>query len=120
MNSQKLGLEDIFERKGRIEEFLGPESDDGWEAVARLLSRDWWQRAWVVQKLVVARDAICYYGRTSFAWPVVGVIIDAMGNGMLMTIAHPSHHFSTSGSLDRAWGISYLRTRFVKIGLIDL
>jgi hypothetical protein len=50
-----------------IQEFLGPESDDTWEAVARLLSRDWWKRAWVVQELVVAKDAICYCGKTSLA-----------------------------------------------------
>jgi Heterokaryon incompatibility protein (HET) len=83
-----------------IEEFLGPEYDDEWEAVARLLSRDWWERAWVVQELVVAKDAICYCGKTSLAWSVVCANIDAIGNGLLMTIAQSSHHFSKSGALD--------------------
>jgi hypothetical protein len=103
-----------------IEEFLGPESDDEWEAVAQLLSRDWWQRAWVVQELVVAKDAICYCGKTSVAWCVICALIEAIGNGMLMTIAKPSHHFSISGAFDRAWGISYLRSQFTDRGHIDL
>jgi hypothetical protein len=103
-----------------IEEFLGPESDDEWDAVARLLSRDWWGRAWVIQELVVAKDAICYCGKTPLEWSVVRAIIDAIGSGLLMTIAQPSHHFSKSGALDRAWGVSYLRRKFIKIGHIDL
>jgi hypothetical protein len=103
-----------------IGEFLGPESDDGWEAVARLLSRDWWERAWVIQELVVAKDAICYCGKTSLAWSVVCANIDAIGSGGLMTIARSSHHFSKSEALDRAWGVSYLRKKFIKEGHISL
>jgi hypothetical protein len=74
----------------------------------------------VVQELVVAKDAICYCGKTSLAWSVVCTNIDAIGSGLLMTIAQSSHHFSKSGALDRAWGVSYLRSKFMKRGYIDL
>ncbi|KAE9366359.1 hypothetical protein N431DRAFT_430453 [Stipitochalara longipes BDJ] len=54
---------------------LNQKCSDELEAGARILARPWWRRAWVVQELVVAKDAICYCGKMSVPWSVMEVFI---------------------------------------------
>jgi hypothetical protein len=102
-----------------LEKFLARKFEDKWEAVAGLLLRPWWERAWVVQELVAARAAICCCGNALIAWPLVSLTIELVGTREL-SIAQYSHYFRSSGALDRAWGIAQLRYEYQKRGHIDI
>jgi hypothetical protein len=110
--------ESVFEIA--LKEFLGPEWYHGWEAGARLLSRTWWQRAWVVQELVVAKDAVCYCGKTSIPWSEMDAFIATLGHSRKMIIGKKSHSFVASGAADTAFRISYMRNKFRSKGPIHL
>jgi hypothetical protein len=91
-----------------LDEFLGPAFEEKWEAVAALLQRPWWERAWVVQELAAARVAVCYCGRTPVAWPLLSMTIQLLGACKLSITLFP-HPFRSSGALDRAWGMVQIR-----------
>jgi hypothetical protein len=105
--------------KVALQEFLDREWDDQWEAVARLLSKDWWKRAWVAQELVVAKDVTCRCGMTSIPWSLVDAFIIAMGHSREMIIRRPSHPFTTSGATGTAWSISFTGRCFRKNGAVE-
>ncbi|KAK1911514.1 hypothetical protein P3342_012815 [Pyrenophora teres f. teres] len=44
----------------------GSRSSRVWEGLARLMSRPWWQRVWIVQETVLSRRATIHYGRPPF------------------------------------------------------
>jgi hypothetical protein len=99
--------------------FLGPLFEDKWEAVALLLQRRWWERAWVVQELATARTAVCYCGKTSITWPLFSLVIQLLGTCKMRITLFP-HQFRTSGALDRAWGMVQIRQQLASGGYIDL
>ncbi|KAF7443718.1 HET domain containing protein [Pyrenophora tritici-repentis] len=43
----------------------GSRSSRVWEGLARLMSRPWWQRVWIVQETVLSRRATIHYGMLS-------------------------------------------------------
>lgn len=45
-------------------------------AVSKLLQRGWWQRAWVVQELVVAREVLVQCGFVSLTWDSFVQLVD--------------------------------------------
>jgi hypothetical protein len=103
-----------------LQEFLDREWDDQWEAVARLLSRDWWKRAWVVRELVVAKDATCRCGIASIPWPLVDAFIVAINHSREMITGRPSHPFTASGAIGTAGSISHMRHKFRQHGAVEL
>lgn len=46
-----------------------------WIALNKLLSLQWWSRAWVLQELILAKRAVVVYGKMSATWPVVNCAI---------------------------------------------
>jgi len=46
----------------------GSRSSRVWEGLARLMSRPWWQRVWIVQETVLSQRATIYYGMLSAPW----------------------------------------------------
>ncbi|KAE8836959.1 hypothetical protein PTNB73_07863 [Pyrenophora teres f. teres] len=46
----------------------GSRSSRVWEGLARLMSRPWWQRVWIVQETVLSRRATIHYGMLSAPW----------------------------------------------------
>jgi len=46
----------------------GSRSSGVWEGLARLMSRRWWQRVWIVQETVLSRKATVHYGMLSAPW----------------------------------------------------
>jgi hypothetical protein len=106
--------------KVALQEFLDQEWDDQWEAVARLLSRDWWKRAWVVQELVAAKDATCYCSIASIPWSLVDSFIFAIRHSRKMVIGSPSHPFTAFGAVNTVWSISDMRRIFRQNGSVEL
>jgi hypothetical protein len=102
-----------------LDGFLGPLYEDKWEAVALLLQRRWWERAWVFQELATARIAVCYCGKASIAWPLLSLTIQLLGTCKMRITLFP-HQFRTSGALDRAWGMVQIRRWLASRGSIDL
>lgn len=103
-----------------IQEFLKPQFDKNWDAVARLLSTTWWNRAWVVQELVIARDAIFQCGKSVIPWDTVENIIITFTSEKKLTISRSNHWFTTSGAYLRSWSISWIRYAFKRDGSIPL
>jgi len=101
-----------------LDGFLGPLFEEKWEAVALLLQRRWWERVWVVQELATARNAVCYCGKTSIAWPLLSLVIQLLGTCKMRITLFP-HQFRTSGALDRAWGMVQIR-QLASRGHMDL
>jgi hypothetical protein len=42
--------------------------------LSRALSRDWWNRLWVVQEITLSREAVLYCGNRRISWPSTGEI----------------------------------------------
>jgi hypothetical protein len=42
--------------------------------LSRALSRDWWNRLWVVQEIALSREAVLYCGNRRISWPATGEI----------------------------------------------
>jgi hypothetical protein len=95
-----------------LKEFLNPRRRDEREAGARILARPWWRRAWVVQELVVAKEAICYCGQSSIPWSVIGSFIITASYGKEVMSRELSHAFTKTGTLDAAAAICHLRAKF--------
>ncbi|KAF1835349.1 HET-domain-containing protein [Decorospora gaudefroyi] len=47
---------------------LPPLYDTAWRALAALLKREWWHRAWIVQEVSVAKDIMLVCGDDAFSW----------------------------------------------------
>lgn len=45
-----------------------PYSQETWSAIHQLLSRDWFERLWIMQEIQLAEDAILYCGRDHVHW----------------------------------------------------
>ena len=96
-----------------LKEFLLNQNwHDGLKAAAGILARRWWRRAWVVQELVVARDAICYCGKASVSWAVVESSIAIMTYGKNTMPPKLSILFAESENAATAFGICHLRSKF--------
>jgi hypothetical protein len=74
---------DSQKRLRQVESLLAAQYASSWVALHRILSRRWWERAWVLQELVTARKATVCCGDVSLPWVVIGV-------GIL--ICRDSHH----------------------------
>lgn len=51
---------------------------ESWSALARLLLRPWWTRAWTVQELISAREVSVHCGSSSMAWPLMEMTVQLM------------------------------------------
>jgi Heterokaryon incompatibility protein (HET) len=49
-----------------------------WAAVAKLLLRPWWNRAWTVQELISARKVSVHCGPSAVPWPLMEMTIQLM------------------------------------------
>ncbi|KAH8655301.1 heterokaryon incompatibility protein-domain-containing protein [Xylariales sp. PMI_506] len=56
--------------------FFVPERDDDWAALDDLLARQWWSRAWVVQEVWSARDAVLQCGHATIPWSMVRLALN--------------------------------------------
>lgn len=54
---------------------LPPLYDSSWSALARLLKRPWWYRAWIVQEASVSSDVVFLCGSDIFSWDEIEVAI---------------------------------------------
>jgi len=57
--------------KADIEGLINPAGMRGWEALAALMDRPWWSRAWVLQEVVLATRVKVYCGHKSFPWEML-------------------------------------------------
>ncbi|KAF8861709.1 HET-domain-containing protein [Acephala macrosclerotiorum] len=48
--------------------FRLPRHEKAWAALANVVSRPWWTRAWTFQEIVVASNAVVHCGRQSVLW----------------------------------------------------
>jgi len=58
-----------------------PDLIAGWRCFLRVLRRQWWNRAWVVQEFATAPDATFYIGRFSFDWTLICALIITLDTG---------------------------------------
>jgi hypothetical protein len=61
-----------------VRSFLSQSKVNGCSALARLLARPWWTRAWIFQELVVARKAEIWCGRRSCSWEIFAALAFAL------------------------------------------
>jgi hypothetical protein len=64
-----------------IDGIFRPDLIDGWRCFLRVLERQWWSRAWVVQEFATAPDATFYIGRFSFDWTLICALIITLDTG---------------------------------------
>jgi hypothetical protein len=98
--------------------YLEPEFADDWEAVADLLMRPWWSRAWIVQELVSAKTAEFRCGNASIPWRFLSIIISLLAHCSIDITRFP-HPFRVSNAMDRAWSLLYINHDFANKGHID-
>ncbi|KXJ88978.1 heterokaryon incompatibility protein-domain-containing protein [Microdochium bolleyi] len=53
---------------GRAGEVLPPADDNIWKMVIGLFDSPWFQRLWIVQEFILARDITFYYGTSTLDW----------------------------------------------------
>jgi hypothetical protein len=92
--------------------FTYPADHNKWTAVIRLLSRTWWDRAWVVQEVASAQNALCYCGKPSIPWHQVALIIRAIGMSDFGEFDIEIKRFVDNGGIDKAWNLVETRIRF--------
>jgi hypothetical protein len=65
-----IELEDakIFIEGRMVADFHNEEFQDDWRALAGLLSSSWWQRGWIYQEVVVARQVFVLFGDSILDW----------------------------------------------------
>lgn len=49
-----------------------------WQPVTNLFKRPWWARGWIVQEIVLSREAILYCGRRSIQWDVLNTALSRL------------------------------------------
>ncbi|KAH8674354.1 heterokaryon incompatibility protein-domain-containing protein [Tricladium varicosporioides] len=55
-----------------VKHLCEPSFADQWMALYHLLRRPWWERAWVLQEIVLAKSATVYCGDQSQPWAIIG------------------------------------------------
>lgn len=84
INAAKSGFWDMWdegkdaETLEAIEHLIVKKYAKAWSAVARLLLRPWWSRAWTVQELISAREVSVHCGQSSMQWPLMEMTIQLM------------------------------------------
>lgn len=64
--------------KAVLDSFTSSTDADQWVALAGLLGREWWSRAWMFQQVVVARVVEIHCGSYDCAWDVFTVFASAI------------------------------------------
>jgi hypothetical protein len=91
-----------------IDGIFRPDLIAGWRCFFRVLRRQWWNRAWVVQEFATAPDATFYIGRFSFDWMSICALIITLdtGKGSLVDIAIDIYFSRLNWQSKRHWDTS--------------
>ena len=61
-----------------VEHLIDKKYAKSWSAVAKLLRRPWWNRAWTVQELISAKEVSVHCGPSSVPWALMEMTIQLM------------------------------------------
>ncbi|KAI0449742.1 heterokaryon incompatibility protein-domain-containing protein [Xylaria acuta] len=64
--------------------------DYDWVPLAALVARPWFRRKWIVQEVVLAREAVLCVGHVRLPWTELALLTYTMSTFELMAIANPS------------------------------
>jgi hypothetical protein len=95
-----------------LKEFFNRKWHDELRAGLWILARPWWRRAWIVQELVVAKDAVFHCGQKSVARSVMEAFIITISYGKRLLRREIPAFFIDTETIDAARGICHLRARF--------
>jgi hypothetical protein len=97
-----LAVPDINQQRTNISAWISSQTSPlfetcSWLAVADLLNRPWWSRAWIVQEIVMAKNALFKCGDFVLPWDYFLLVSTAIINylGAISRIAVGSYNSST-------------------------
>lgn len=100
-----------------IDDFINPQHARSWCALAGLLQRPWWTRAWAVQELISARKVTVQCGRSSLPWPLLDMTIQLMlRNSSLEALFGKRQQVSYSNAIEDAFAFAYERSHRILDG----
>jgi Heterokaryon incompatibility protein (HET) len=83
-----------------------------WTSTVRLLSRNWWDRAWIIQEVASAKDVLCCCGQSTVPWDQLALIIRAIGMRDFRHFNTEIKSFMDNGGIDKAWNLVEARETF--------
>jgi hypothetical protein len=124
INAAKLGFWDTWdegkcaETLEAVEHLTVKKYAKSWFAVARLLMRDWWSRAWTVQELISAQKISVYCGSSSMSWALMEMAIQLMlRNTDIENLFPKKHQRALHDAIEDAHAFAYERYSRVLGGL---
>jgi hypothetical protein len=74
MEAARHIIKDVLDRLANTNFLTNMENVPAWMALHKLLSRPWWTWVWVLQEIVMAKQAIFICGEKSITWPVLQLV----------------------------------------------
>lgn len=96
-------------RHGSIYEYLQYPYTHSWEKVCRLLQREWWQRAWIVQEFINGKEITIQLGHRTVRWPVLAIFITFIQSAIEAIPAMSLIVGSAAGAVADAYDLVYDR-----------
>jgi hypothetical protein len=93
-----------------VENLMVKKYAKSWLAVARLLMRPWWSRAWTVQELISAQSVSVHCGLSSMTWALMEMAIQLMLRNTDIENLFPKKHRRTlHDAIEDAHAFAYER-----------
>ncbi|KAG8533932.1 uncharacterized protein KY384_001673 [Bacidia gigantensis] len=113
----KAGLGPPLTGEQLFEEYDFPRQEDlVWQLYIRVLASPWFSRAWVVQEIVVARNATIRFGPFSFRWQKINTSLETIKqlgvSPLIFIMRDPSLDSTMSVSLMNATKLRRLRHEY--------
>lgn len=102
--AKNLSLMDLVDPESTQNVIQDPSLFQKWEAICNLFARPWWRRVWVLQEILLAKEAFLYCGKLFVDWKVIIANCKILGaNIPQLLLSNTGENSVTKNMLRMAW-----------------